>query len=283
MYVERLLQINIAVLVCLATLLIGVGQHDAALPLVMFFVAIASLWLNDYTKWIAMNRTITGAGQVAAMVFAMASLEWDRNSLILALGQVLVYWQFIILFQKKDARTYWHQAQLSLLQVVVAALLTQEFVFGLLLIAYLLVALSALTLMFLNEERNRYHRTERKAPASAPAIGDLRWPLAQQEPSFSSPITGRLGVNREIFGRLLKTAAASLVVSILVFLFVPRQGHGAWRGPGRGWPATVGFNDRVRLGSLSPNPAKPAKGPRHRFLHRRRAGGNVGTRLPGQQ
>lgn len=103
MYVERLLQINIAVLVCLATLLIGVGQHDAALPLVMFFVAIASLWLNDYTKWIAMNRTITGAGQVAAMVFAMASLEWDRNSLILALGQVLVYWQFIILFQKKDA------------------------------------------------------------------------------------------------------------------------------------------------------------------------------------
>lgn len=248
MYVERLLQLNIATLACLATVLIGMGQQSAVLPLAMFVLTIASVWLNDFTRRISFGRGVTGVAQVAALLLSLASFRLDRDVLILSLARLLVFWQIVVLYQKKDVRTYWHQLQLSLLQVVVAALLAQDFLFGLLLIVYLFTALCAVTLIFLYEERNRYQRADRAAPILV--VAGSRWPLGRQQPSFSGVLAGRPGVQRELFTRMLKTAGASLMLSVLVFLLVPRFGHSAWRGPGGGPRPAIGFDDRVRLGSL---------------------------------
>jgi transglutaminase-like putative cysteine protease len=249
MYIERLLQVNIAALICLATLLVGMGQQSATMPLAMFAAALAAFWLNDFTGRVSLNRTMAGLAQVAVLLLMFFfSIELEKESLILTMGRLLVYWQMILLFEKKEVRTYWHQVQLSLLQVVVAALLVQGFLFGLLLIVYLFTALCALTLMFLYEERSRHHSAGKTAPPPAPNGG--RWPLARQDLSFSGPAAGRLGVDRELFARMLKTASASLLLGILVFLLTPRFSHGAWRGLGGGVRGSVGFDDKVRLGAL---------------------------------
>ena len=176
MYIERLLQVNIAALICLATLLVGMGQQSGTLPLAMFAAALAAFWLNDFAGRVSLNRTTAGLAQVAVLLLMfLFSIELEKESLILTMGRLLVYWQMILLFQKKDVRTYWHQVQLSLLQVVVAALLVQGFLFGLLLIVYLFTALCALTLMFLYEERNRHHSAGKTAPPPAANGGAGRW------------------------------------------------------------------------------------------------------------
>ena len=48
-YLERLLQINIATMAALGTLLLGMGQRSPALPLWMLTAAVASVW-SEFTK-----------------------------------------------------------------------------------------------------------------------------------------------------------------------------------------------------------------------------------------
>ena len=150
MYLERLLQINIATMAALGTLLLGMGQRSAALPLWMLTAAIASLWLTDFSGRFRLNRTVTNVAAATAFVVFLWQLAQLRGVIqILAIGNLLVYLQIILLFQDKEPRTYWQLALLSLLQVVVAAAFHQKVMFGLLMVVYLFVGLSALVLLTL--------------------------------------------------------------------------------------------------------------------------------------
>lgn len=247
MYVERLLQINMATLATLATMLVAMGLRSPMMPLGMMVAAVLSVWLTDLTGRFSLGAGLANLARIGVLAYSLATLRLERHALVMDVARLLVLLQVIVLFQKKDARTYWHLAELSLLQVVVAGLLTQGMMFGLLLVVYLLVGLSALAFLFLYQERNRCQPTE---PPRTAAPAGSRWPLVDQGPVFTGGAPGRLGVERELFGRLLKLAVASLILSIVAFFAVPRLGHGAWKGNGRSIRATVGFTDRVRLGEL---------------------------------
>ena len=136
----------------------------------------------------------------------------------------------------------------SVLQIVVAALLTQDVLFGALVILYLFTALGAMSLLFLHSEWSRHHR--RMSPAPAPPAAPSRWPLAHQRATFRGAPTGRAPLGREIFVRLLRMGLATLLIAVVVFFAVPRAGRGAWRGMGGIARPTVGFSGRVRLGEL---------------------------------
>ena len=83
--------------------------------------------------------------------------------------------------------------------------------------------------MFLYEERNRHHPAGKAAP---PPDGE-RLAVGAGGTFISGPAAGRLGVDRELFARMLKTASASLLLGILVFLLTPRvQPRGVARGEG---------------------------------------------------
>jgi hypothetical protein len=236
-----------AALAALATLLVGMGLRSLVIPAAMMLAAALSVWLTDVSGRLVLGAGLANLARVGALVYCVATLRWERHALVMDVARLLVFLQVVVLFQKKDARTYWHLAELGLLQVVVAGLLTQGMMFGLLLVVYLVVGLSALALLFLWQERNR---GQPAAPPPPPAAAKSRWPLAGQVSAFSGGAPGRLAVERELFTRLLKLAFASLILSILAFFAVPRLGHGAWRANGQSIRATVGFNDRVRLGEL---------------------------------
>ncbi len=247
MYVERLLQVNMAALAALATLLVGMGLRSLVIPAAMMLAAVLSVWLTDVSGRLVLGAGLANLARVGALVYCVTTLRWERHALVMDVARLLVFLQVVVLFQKKDTRTYWHLAELGLLQVVVAGLLTQGMMFGLLLVVYLVVGLSALALLFLWQERNGCQPATLPPPSSA---AGSRWPLAGQVSGFSGGAPGRLAVERELFTRLLKLAAASLILSILAFFAVPRLGHGAWRANGQSIRATVGFHDRVRLGEL---------------------------------
>lgn len=247
MYVERLLQVNMAALATLATLLVGMGLRNSAMPMGMLAAATVSVWITDVKGWVVLGSSLANLARLAALAFCLLTVRLERHALVMQVAWLLVWLQIIVLFQRKETRTYWHLLELSLLQVVVAGLLVQGLMFGLLLVVYMVAGLSALTLLFQHEERNRCQRTLRAEP---PPPSGSRWPLAHQTPTFSGAAPGRVHVERELVGRVLKMAAASLVFSAITFLAVPRFKHGAWRGEALGMRATVGFNDRVRLGEL---------------------------------
>ena len=58
MYLQRLLQINLATLAGLATLLLSMGEDNPSKPLLVWLAAGASIWLTDVRGWLRLNRTM---------------------------------------------------------------------------------------------------------------------------------------------------------------------------------------------------------------------------------
>ena len=238
MYLQRLLQINMATLAAMGTLLVGMGQRSAGLPLMMSVAAITSVWLTDVTGRFRLSRKVANVAALAALVLtARELLQFNSITQILGLVRLLIYVQIILLFQEKDLRTYRHLIILSLLQVIVAAIFMQGLWFGGLLIVYMLVGLSALTLLCLHREH------ELLRPAVEP-------PSPESHFTGGACSHGPMGVGRELFGRLAVTGAATLGLTLLLFCTVPRLGRTAWRGPNILTKHLVGFSDKVTLGEL---------------------------------
>ena len=252
MYLERLLQISIATMAALGTLLLGMGQRDPWLPLVMWIVAIISVWLTDFAGWLRLSRPVVNVLAVGAFfVFLWQASELRGLVQVLAIGYFLVYLQIIFLLQEKEPRTYAWLALLSLVQVVVAAVFYQKATFGVLLVVYLFVGLSALVLLFLHSERTLHRPARSRLPA--PASADRRWPLAGQRLAFTDSTAGVAGQGRlvrELRGHVVRIGLGTLLVTLLIFFVVPRRGLPAWRGAFASLPSLVGFTEEVRLGEL---------------------------------
>lgn len=247
MYVERLLQINVATACALASLLLGMGRQSAIMPLGVMVAAMLSVWVTDFKGWFSLNRTVAGLASMGALA---ASISWpvqlEKVAMIATVANFLVYVQVIFFFQRKKPRIYWALIRFSVLQVLVAALLVQGAFFGVLLAVYLFVALGAMTLLFLHCERLRHAGSASLAPVAS----GLRWPLAGRVAEFAVPPPGKPAVQRELFRRVLRIGVATIALSMFVFFTVPRIGGSTWHGAGL-WPKqSVGFSDQVALGEL---------------------------------
>ncbi|NLX98678.1 MAG: DUF3488 domain-containing transglutaminase family protein [Rhodopirellula sp.] len=247
MYLERFLQINVAVVVSLATLLLGMGERSITLPLWMLMIVVAAFWLTDVTGWFQLNRIVVNIASLIALVISF----WGARRLesmvqLFAIANLLVYLQIILLFQKKEIRTYWQLLLVSLLQVVVAAAFNQEFWFGVLLFAYLLAGLTAMVLLFLHEDQSRPPQ-DIKPPTAA----DPRWPLAGPGFALAGAVSTGTGLVGELWVRLARMIVAIVVLTSVVFLTLPRVGtSGGWRQAAGAPLRSVGFSDEVTLGSF---------------------------------
>ena len=140
---ERLLQIGMATLAFLGTLVLGMGQQDPKLPVLGAIAAVSSVVLTDTLGWLRLRGMAANIAAIAAIVAS----GWDISqrmgdgTRLLALANVLAYLQIVLLYQPKIIRRYWLIAALSLLQVAVAAALNLDIAFGGLLLLYLFVAI----------------------------------------------------------------------------------------------------------------------------------------------
>jgi transglutaminase-like putative cysteine protease len=268
MNLQRLLQITMATIAVLGTLLLSMGQRELVLPLVMILAAGASLWLTDITGWLRLNRTLSNIAMLLAAVVSIRELIIYRGGIqgeIQAVGfaRLLIYLQIIVLFQKKDAKSYWLLIMLSLLQVVVAALFSQGIFFGLMLIIYMLIASLGLTLLLFQRQWEEFFQGEKPAPAAAPG----RWPLAGQKSDFPGASAGGigLGLGRELYSRLTGIGMRTVGVTVLLFIFLPRFGQVGWIGAILETKQTVGFSDKVNLGEFGQIIENPGEVMRIRF------------------
>ena len=190
----------------------------------------------------------------AAALSALPDLFRSHNELqALDFAWFLIYLQIILFFQRKDERTYWLLVMLSLLQVVMATLFSQGIGFGLFLVVYMLLGFSAMTLLMMYRQWERYQPKD-----DGPAVdghgsgGKARWPLGKQPHECVGLPAG--SSHSEIRSRSVSAAGPHgtvyLGLALALFFAMPRFGQFAWRGEIAQPQPLVGFTDKVTLGQL---------------------------------
>ena len=166
MNLDRALQYNTAALAVMGALFLGLGHQSAALPVALALAAIVSVGLSHRFVWMRLNRLMANLAALAAVCWSMRSFfaGVGTEEQLLAVADMLVYLQIVLLFQEKSGRVYWQLIVLSLLQVVVAAALNLGPHFGLLLVLYMITALTGLVLLCsYRESRKVWHARHRAA------------------------------------------------------------------------------------------------------------------------
>ncbi len=250
---ERMLPSAVAIVAGLGVLMLGMGQRDLRLSAVAMLAVAASYVLTDLTGWLRLNRMIANIAAVAAVGVSINDfLRFERDTQLLAVANLLVYLQIVLLFQEKAPRVYWQILVLSLLQVVISAALNLGALFGVLLVVYMLVMFVALMLLFARRESLERSAgfVYLSAAGSRPVAGatHLASPYdSNRQPPGAAVVTIRLGsIAREIAWASLTT----LLVTAVVFFSVPRFGNTMWEPTSLSYQPTVGFSGTVTLGTL---------------------------------
>ena len=300
MKLEQYIALHLAFIVCLSSLMLGMGQGDAVLPTLTLMVAIVSLWITDFKKWFFVGPILSNVLIVLILLASTGYLirvfdeSFGGSLFSIAILRVLIFFQWVLLFRKKENRTCWNIISVSFLEVIVASVFQQTAIFGLMMVLYLFAALTVVTLMHLN--RDRLHFTQHvflrslfrasgfRRRASGKSIehssrspkpevrSPSRWPLTNEKASFSGSAANlgdMIGIGREFYHRLVVTTMMSLVVGVLIFFLTPRQDfridaldtqRERWRSPAAvSFLNVVGFSEEIRLGSLGTVLDNPAE------------------------
>ena len=261
--VERLLQLHICALAFLGSVLLGMGQESPALPMLVLFAAVTSYWFTDRFGWFHLNRLLAYLAMLAAAFFSLGDFfSFDSHEQLMAIASLLVYVQIVLMYQKKSYRIYEQLAVFCLLQVVVAAILNVGFQFGILLIVYLLLALSALSLFFLYREglqfaaqRSSIVRSRKKLNAGDITDNSPIWkkalgsrPVAYFHVSPASLGKSLLGwvFARHVIGLCIVT----VLFTTIFFYSAPRMGRESWQQLIGFRRPTVGFSPEPSLDDM---------------------------------
>lgn len=258
--VERLLQLNIACLVILGAMLLGLGHGDIWLPIMASGAVVVSLFVTDILGIFAFNRFVANLAAILAAAYSLSDFFGSGSEeQLFAIASLLIYLQMVLLFQRKSSRLYWQLLVLSLLQVVVAAALYVRVESGLLFLVYMGLALSAMTLTYIYRERRmllskaEWVQDERRRLESGDAAsskkggrqGRLRGtPLAVFNTHHRDPHTVRA-----ILLHSALTGVGAMAFAAIFFYSIPRTDD-MWQGPEfdgasqTGLARTIRFNER---------------------------------------
>lgn len=263
MRLERVLQVQIAALVILGTVMLGIAQQDASLPIAGCVVVPLALYLTDFTGRLRLRGWLAN---VVALIVVLTSLNellrFDSQRQLLGIARLLSYLQIVLMLQPKNDRVYWHLLLLSFLQIAVGAIQSSGFLFGSLMVLYLFVALLAMAAFFMLRETRPFLQevpgARRKTAVGGAVKGRTRVrvdrPSTAPRPWFVRLIGD--GTESEVTPRLWKQVVSiglwTLLVASVFFFVAPRRGGStmlltANEGVvGR----AIGYNQQVELGEV---------------------------------
>ncbi|HIN95486.1 MAG TPA: DUF3488 domain-containing protein, partial [Planctomycetes bacterium] len=260
MSVERWLQISIALMVTLSAALLGFSQNNLLIPLIMLLVAITSIVFTDVLRWFRLHRFLANVAMILATFAALRGfIGVDSHQKLLAIANLMIYVQIIMLYQEKKMRIYGHLIVFSLLQIVVGSLLSRRFEFVVILSLYLVAALFSLSLLSvfrqlggLNKLTRRRGGEEASGPATASGNEFHQWlrvePIAHY--NVSTREMGRSVVGWGYVRQLVASCLCTLFFAGIFFLVIPRSADSSWHQPRLSGPRTVGFANEISLGQM---------------------------------
>jgi len=249
------------------SVLLGVGAVAASerrgLYLLITLIACAAAWRGDTTKASGVRsassetpaRTGTGTDSRPPLPWAVRSLiaggllsyaiadylVLGANAFV-SLAHLLNFTIVVKLTAKKGPRDYLQIYLMALFTVIVAGYISAHVLFGVVLVAFVLVTGWAMMLLVMAGEAGVWTRStpDDYAPRTL-------------DPESVARLDGGIGVRRRRFlGRTAGYTPALLVPAVLVFLLVPRGRVGRVLLPSAGrYRSITGFSDRVQLGEMT--------------------------------
>ncbi len=248
MNLDRALQLITALLAAVGALFLGLAHESVVLPAALALAAIVSVGVANRFAWLRLNRLVANLAALAAVCWSMRNFFTDvgTEEQLLAVADMLVYLQVVLLFQEKSGRVYWQLIVLSLLQVVVAAALNLGPHFGLLLAVYMITALTGLVVLCSYREWRKFG-----APAGSPMATSAGWSRLLGEPRAQAPFASdaaAAGARAAAVGRQVALLALGTVVFATVYFYaVPRHHDGAWADQRGGHFANTGLTTQIAL------------------------------------
>ncbi len=253
--VKRLLQISLVSLVAVSGLLLGLSQGNMRLSFVAITGGLIAFFVVDLLRMFQLKGWLANVASIVILVFAMKDfMKGDSAIKLIAVSNLLVYLQTVLMFQEKTPRLVWQVMVLSLLQIVVAAIFNLNFEGGMLFIVYFAVA--GVTMILQSTYANNCEIIKQNRKGAKLLKNSIITNPGSDSKALSSsakkPIVicdtspgGRSTINK-MFRHLVLWLLASLVFSTTLFYMIPR-GKTAWFGPAFRDTLGTGMSKRVDL------------------------------------
>lgn len=256
----RKLTIFFGLFATMAAGLVGLGQDSWNLPMLVGICSVVSIICTDILGLFFLHRVLVYIAMILGACLAIYGFLSDLTAnRLLSVGNLLVYVQLPLMFQKKSKRVFEQWGVFLLLELVVAALVNDNVLYGILLVPALALGCAALMglaqfasylrhnesisestglwarlLHWLGKEQSITHRS------SGVALAALLNSTSSSSKTDLSPLRWRNGI--------LPMTLSTLFFSVSYFYVLPRLHSGAFENDGFGWGASrVGFNEQISL------------------------------------
>ena len=249
--------------------MIGLGKQSWNLPLLVGFCSVLSIAYTDILGWFSLNRWFVYVAMIAGAGIAIFDYLGDVSSnQIVEVGNLLVYVQLPLMFQKKSKRVFEQWGVFLLLELVVGALVNDNVLYGMLMLPLLAIGCGAM--MALAHFASHLRHSESISESTTIWARLLHWlgkeQLVTKQNSgvmLSAVETPELrGVSKGPFFApsrwsrgVLPLALSVLVFSVAYFYSLPRLSMNSYDGGASG-TTKIGFNESVSLrlvGKLVPD------------------------------
>lgn len=239
--------------------LLGLGQESWSLPLLVSVAVAIGVVYTDWLEWFSLNRffvyILMIAGAFIAIMQYMTNPGADR---LLAVGNLLVFVQLPLVFQKKAKRVFEQWGVFLLLELVVAALVNDNVLYGVLMVPVLVIGCAAMMTLALYSSRLLHN--DSRVESTNILSRSMRW-LGMEPMLSKKPINIRLASLDDISGTIngaerggwLRWSSFVIPITLSVFVFasaffytLPRTQMGAYQTNAWGSPS-IGFSEQVSL------------------------------------
>lgn len=256
--IKRLMQICLLIVVIISSVLLSLSTNSLGLFIIALTCAMGGFIFTDCLKWFRIEGWLANVVSIAILILAMKDFFFvDSSGKLIAVSNLLVYLQGVLMFQNKTPRLNWQILVLSLLQVVITTIFTVGFSNSYLLLVYFVAAGMAMVLQSIYTDsidianRNKIVAMKMAATnsqySSTPILGISGGPGIQSTPLTLFDAAGyrRKTLIRAV-GQLFYWTLASLLFTAVLFLMAPRGSRPLFRPISYKVSAT-GFNNEVNL------------------------------------
>jgi transglutaminase-like putative cysteine protease len=252
------LTINFAILAFLAAFLLGLGPRSSRLTYMIGIGIVVSYILTDRLQLLVLPRLAAYFAMLAGAIAAIGELiAYNRNfDQLAAVASLLVYVQFGLMFQKKDRQVFEQWAAFVLLELIVAALINDNVLYGVMLVPVLFIGCT--TMLAYSSYVSSLKSGQSGRDSNSFIARALKWMGRDTElrPTTSGKIKmvaekSTINPDGNADQMIGVQRSAALVFNIIVFAIaffyiMPRLQSGAYEGEGWSKPV-VGFSGEVSL------------------------------------
>ncbi len=256
------LTLHFAILAWLTAMLVASGSDSYLLPTLIFFVSLCGFIFVDSLQWFELGRIGSYVGMsivtciaIGGYLYSVLVVESESGQLAAVAG-LLVYPECVLFLQRKTLRIYEQLAIFLLLEMIVAALINDNLLFGILLTPIMLLWVSSLFLF------SRYSTLVHIDPTIDNPVPQLFEVLYRKfvKPMFRQPrqpatVSSQFLASAEVqsgnslrrFLQTLPIGVGAIVFAAVFFYLLPRTTPGAFRS-GLGVEPRTGLPSEMRMG-----------------------------------